>query len=51
MPTTDPYGALEFAIGSPDDFWCFDYDREGRWGAQVGGSTAIAGGRTAGGTR
>jgi hypothetical protein len=22
---TDPYGALEFAIGSADDFWCFDY--------------------------
>jgi hypothetical protein len=22
---TDPYGSLEFAIGSADDFWCFDY--------------------------
>jgi hypothetical protein len=24
---TDPYGALTFAVGSEDDFWCFDYDR------------------------
>jgi hypothetical protein len=22
---TSPYGSLEFAIGSGDDFWCFDY--------------------------
>ena len=22
---TDPYGSLEFAIGSADDFYCFDY--------------------------
>lgn len=22
---TSPYGALEFVIGSEDDFWCFDY--------------------------
>jgi len=22
---TDPYGLLEFAVGSEDDFWCFDY--------------------------
>ena len=22
---TDPYGSLEFAIGSGDDFYCFDY--------------------------
>lgn len=22
---TDPYGALEFAVGTGDDFWCFDY--------------------------
>lgn len=22
---TDPYGHLEFCIGSADDFWCFDY--------------------------
>ena len=22
---TDPYGFLGFAIGSGDDFWCFDY--------------------------
>src|SRR5678816_2132015 len=26
---TDPYGALEFAIGSADDFVCFDYDISG----------------------
>jgi hypothetical protein len=25
---TDPYGALEWAIGSGDDFWCFDYARD-----------------------
>jgi len=23
---TDPYGALTFAIGTGDDFHCFDYD-------------------------
>lgn len=23
--TTDPYGKLEWCIGSADDFWCFDY--------------------------
>ena len=22
---TDPYGHLTFAIGTDDDFWCFDY--------------------------
>jgi len=22
---TDPYGNLEWCIGSSDDFWCFDY--------------------------
>lgn len=22
---TNPYGALEYAIGDGDDFWCFDY--------------------------
>lgn len=25
---TDPYGELTFAIGTGDDFWCFDYDIE-----------------------
>lgn len=24
-PLTDPYGALEYVVGSGDDFWCFDY--------------------------
>lgn len=24
---TDPYGHLEYCIGSADDFWCFDYYR------------------------
>jgi hypothetical protein len=23
---TDPYGNLEYSIGSEDDFWCFDYE-------------------------
>lgn len=23
---TSPYGFLEFAVGSSDDFWCFDYN-------------------------
>jgi hypothetical protein len=22
---TDPYGKLEYAIGTQDDFWCFDF--------------------------
>ena len=22
---TDPYGSLEYAVGSGDDFWCFDF--------------------------
>ena len=26
VPNTDPYGELEFAVGSADDFHCFDYD-------------------------
>jgi hypothetical protein len=25
---TDPYGALTFAVGDGDDFWCFDYDHD-----------------------
>lgn len=25
IPMTDPYGELEFAVGSKDDFVCFDY--------------------------
>lgn len=24
---TDPYGELEWCIGSADDFWCFDYHK------------------------
>jgi len=27
--STDPYGSLEFAIGTKDDFWCFDYHING----------------------
>lgn len=30
MRETDPYGSLEFAVGSEDDFFCFDYAVEGR---------------------
>jgi hypothetical protein len=26
---TDPYGNLLFAVGSGDDFWCFDYATHG----------------------
>lgn len=29
---TSPYGSLQYAIGSGDDFWCFDYAViEGQW--------------------
>ena len=30
---TDPYGRLEYTIGTEDDFWCFDYDYDphGSW--------------------
>lgn len=30
MRETDPYGILEWAVGSGDDFFCFDYNIDGR---------------------
>lgn len=26
---TDPYGLLELCIGDGDDFWCFDFGKDG----------------------